>query len=493
MKKSTQIIAFVAVGALVATLFTFLIGPSLLSPQQPLPRELILYNGKVLTMEAGRPEAEAIAVEGERITAVGTDEEVLALRTDRTVAVDLAGRTLLPGFIDSHAHWIGDRALVGHETAGEAIEAALEEGWTSVSELFVNEERLRGLRQLDESGDLRLRVNAYLPLSWRSDRFGDWYRAYQPGQEFSSRLRVAGVKVFVDNGPGIGYEDRNYWFAQAELDELLMEADDAGFQIAVHAIVDSAIDTVLNSYEQILRDRPGMERRHRVEHAVMLRDDQLTRMRDLGVVASIQLSWFNSDWTEEILRDPGPEKAPWVGRWRDLLDENVRVIGGTDHPWTMFGTVGGSMKAIYQAVTRIGEMGRPPPSWMLDQRISVEQALSLITIDAAYGTFQEGVKGSIVVGKLADLVVLSENPLAIPPERIQDVEVLLTVVGGRAEHCVDYTFLCAQSVTSGRGPLAAFAEGAIFHAQPAAASADAGQASYWGKSMRLRPAGSWIW
>ena len=463
-----------AVGALVVSLYAFFVGPSLLSPQQPLPRELILYDGKVLTMEVGRPEAEAIAVAGDRITAVGTDEEVLARRTDRTVTVDLAGRTLLPGFIDSHAHWIGDRAVAGRETAEEAMEAALRNGWTSVSELFVNEERLEELRQLDQSGDLRLRVNAYLPLNWRSERFGDWYRAYEPGHEFSSRLRVAGVKVFVDNGPGIGYEDRSYWFTQEELNELLRQADKAGFQIAVHAIVDSAIDMVLNSYEDILRDRPGLEHRHRIEHAVMLRDDQITRMRDLGVVASIQLSWFNSDWTEEILRDPGPEKAPWMGRWRDLLEANVRTIGGTDHPWTMFGTVGGSMKALYQAVTRIGELGRPPTSWMLDQRITVEQALRLLTIEAAYGTFQEGLKGSVAVGKLADLVVLSENPLAIPPERIQDVEVLLTIVGGRAEHCVEYSLLCAQSPDAAGRLSAEVPRGSVLLTRPAAAAAERG-------------------
>lgn len=163
-------------------------------------------------MESSRPEAEAVAVTGDRIAALGTDEEILALRTDRTVTVDLKGKTLVPGFIDSHAHWMGDRAVSGHETPEQAMEAALRNGWTSVSELFVNEERLEELRQLDQSGALRLRVNAYLPLNWQSERFGNWYRAYEPGQEFSSRLRIAGVKLFTDNGPGIGYEDRNYWF-----------------------------------------------------------------------------------------------------------------------------------------------------------------------------------------------------------------------------------------------------------------------------------------
>jgi len=395
-------------------------------------------------MEPDHPVAEAVAVAGDRIAAVGTDAEVLALRTDRTTTVDLEGRTVLPGFIDSHAHWIGDRGVAGHETAEQTIDEALRNGWTSISELFVNEERLEELRQLDQSGDLRIRVNAYLPLSWQSERFGDWYLRYEPGHEYSSRLRVAGVKLFVDNGPNIGYEGREYWFTQEELTELLRQADEAGFQIAVHAIVDLAIDTVLNSYEEILVGRPDLGHRHRIEHLVMLRDDQIARMRDLGLVASVQLSWVNSDWTEEILRDPGPEKAPWVGRWRDLMEAGVHTIGGTDHPWTVVGTVGGSMKAIYQAVTKVGEQGLPPPSWMLSQAIDVQQALSLLTIDAAYGTFQEDIKGSIAVGKLADLVILSENPRSVPSERIQDVDVLLTLVGGGPEYCLEASSLCPQ-------------------------------------------------
>ncbi len=429
--------------------FAVLVGPSLLPAQQSHPRELILHDGNVLTMDTDHPEA--IAISGDRIAAVGTDEEVFRLRTDRTVVVDLGGKTVLPGFIDSHAHWIGDRTFVGHDFPEQAIEEALRNGWTSVSELFVNGERLAELRQLDRSGVLRLRVNAYLPINWQGERFGDWYLAYEPGQEFSPRLRIAGVKAFMDNGPGIGYQDRNYGFTQQELTELLRRADEAGFQIAVHAIVDTAIDTALNSYEEILKHPSQRERRHRIEHAVILRDDQVTRMRDLGVIASIQLSWFNSDWTDEILTDPRPEKAPWIGRWNDLLKSGVHTIGGKDHPWTMFGTVGGSMKAIYQAVTRVGERGLPPPSWMLAQRITVQQALRLLTIDAAYGTFQEDVKGGIAIGKLADVVVLSENPLAIAVDRIPEVQVLLTVVGGRAESCVISTYLCDQSPAPSQG------------------------------------------
>ncbi len=433
------LLALLVATVLVLSLFTLFVVLPLTSPPVSTPPDLILFNGTVLTMETEAPEAEAVAVTGDRIVAVGTDDEVLSLRTDRTVTVDLAGHTLLPGFIDSHAHWIGDRERVGLSTPQEAIQAALESGWTSISELFVNQERLDELRSLDNAGDLRVRVNAYLPLSWQDERFGTWYQEYEPGQEFSPMLRIGGVKIFVDSW---------LWgetlFSQSELTDLVAEAHDAGFQIASHATGDGPLELILNAYEEALKGESNEIYRHRVEHVTMLRDDQPERMRQLGIIASFQLTWFHSDWAEAVETELPSEDVGKVARWRDLLQAGVPSIGSTDYPWGL-PPVGSPLKAIHQAVTRIGDQGIPPPQWMLDQRITVEQALRLLTIDAAYGTSQEAIKGSITVGKLADLVILSENPLTITAERIPDVEVLLTMVGGTAEHCLAYTFLCGDS------------------------------------------------
>ncbi len=441
--KRARSLALLAAAVLVALLFTLYVALPLASPPGLSPPDIILFNGTVLTMEAERPEAEAVAVAGDRIVAVGTDDEVLALRTDGTLTVDLAGRTLLPGFIDSHAHWIGDRHRVNLSTPEEAIQAALENGWTSISELFVNQDRLDELRALDETGDLRVRVNAYLPLSYEHERFGTWYQRYEPGQEFSPRLRVGGVKINVDS-----WLWGELLFSQAELSELVAEAHRAGFQITTHTTVDESLDLILNAYEDALQGASNDLYRHRAEHVVMIRDDQLDRMRQLGVVASIQLTWFHSNWAEdtEIERPDDIEK---IARWHDLLEAGVPAIGGTDFPYGI-PAEDSAIQAIHQAVTRMGDQGIPPPPWMLNQRITVEQALRLLTIDAAYGTFQEDAKGSIAVGKLADLVILSENLLAILPERIPDVEVLLTVVGGVAEYCRDYAFLCEGPPSRGR-------------------------------------------
>lgn len=434
MNRRTFLILLVA-GVLLASVLAVLLIPPLATPPTPNQADWILHNSTVLTMDPERPRAEAVAVTGNRIVAVGTDEEILALTGEGTVTVDLAGRTLLPGFIDSHGHRIGDR---GEITPQEVVQGALAEGWTSISELFVDQGRLDDLRAMDEAGDLRVRVNAYLPLSWQFERFGTWYQEYEPGQEFSSRLRIGGVKIFVDS-----WLWGELLFSQSELSDLVAEAHQAGFQIASHTTVDESLDLILNAYEAALQGESNDRHRHRAEHVVMIRDAQIERMHQLGIIASIQLTWFHSNWAEDTETEV-PEDVGKIARWHDLLEAGVPTIGGTDFPYGIPAT-SSALEAIHQAVTRRGDQGIPPPSWMLNQRTTVEEALRLLTIDAAYGTSQEAVMGSITEGKLADLVVLSQNPLSISVDQILNVDVLLTIVGGMAEHCVEYTFLCEGS------------------------------------------------
>jgi predicted amidohydrolase YtcJ len=392
--------------------------------------DIIIHNGEIITMEQSPAQVEALAIKGEYIVAVGNENDVLALAGPNTQFIDLEGKTVLPGFNDAHAHHIGDRSYVNQSTSEEVIESLLSSGWTSISELFVNQERLDGLIDLDQQDNLRVRVNAYLPLSWQFDRFGDWYRAYQPGQEYSSKLRIGGVKIFMDSW----YTDWTHFFNQTELDSLVQQAHEDGFQIAIHSVTDNATDIVLNALESALDGQSNQLYRHRIEHLVLLRDDQIQRIADLGIIASFQLTWINSDW-EQAVSWPVLQNYPdLAGRWRDILDAGICSQGSTDFPW-LLGTIERSaMYAVSSAVTRVGGMGLPSTDWMLNQTISVEQALRLITIDAAYGTFQEDVKGSIKVGKFADLVVLSDNPLTVPEDSLADIEVLMTMVGGVVEY-----------------------------------------------------------
>jgi predicted amidohydrolase YtcJ len=391
--------------------------------------DIIIHNGEILTMEQSPAQVEALAIKGEYIVAVGNENDILAMAGSNTQFIDLEGRTLLPGFNDAHSHHIGDRNYVNQSTSEEVIESLLSSGWTSISELFVNQERLDELITLDQQGNLRVRVNAYLPLSWQFDRFGDWYQAYQPGQEYSSKLRIGGVKIFMDSW----YTNFLHYFSQTELNSLVLQAHEDGFQIAIHSVVDNATDVVLNALESALDGQSNQQYRHRIEHLVLLRDDQIQRMADLGIIASFQLPWINSDWTQEESFPILQNYSNLAGRWRDVLEAGIPSLGSTDFPWGL-GYVRPAMKAISIAVTKVGELGLIPPEWMLNQTISVEQALRLLTIDAAYGTVQEDIKGSVKVGKLADLVMLSDNPLTVSEDKLADIDVLMTMVGGVVEY-----------------------------------------------------------
>jgi predicted amidohydrolase YtcJ len=396
--------------------------------------DIIIHNGVILTMEQSPSQVEAVAIHGEYIVAVGDENDILGMAGSNTQFIDLEGRTLLPGFIDSHCHWFHDLSwIVNISTTEEAIETVLRSGWTSVSELFADQECLNLLRSLDDKDSLRVRVNAYLPLSRQYERFGDWYQAYQPGQEFSSKLRIGGVKIFMD-GTFLEYD---HFFDQSELDSLVQEAHDAGFQIAIHSIIHNGTDIALNALESALDGQSNYLYRHRIEHLVLLRDDQIQRMSDLGIIASFQLTWHNSDYLtasgeNQVFADLHSGGLP-VARWRDIVEARIPSIGSTDFPWNFF-SISSTMKTISRAVTRIGEYGLPPTAQMLNQTLSVEQALRLLTIDAAYGTNQDDVKGSIKVGKFADLVMLSDNPLTVPENTLADIEVLMTMVGGVVEY-----------------------------------------------------------
>jgi hypothetical protein len=232
-----------------------------------------------------------------------------------------------------------------------------------------------------------------------------------------------------------GYFGHASW-TQDELTAMVTSLHSDGWQITIHTAGDAAHDLVLNAFESALNGESNDTFRHRIEHAMVLRDDQIRRMSDLGLIASIQLTFLNSDWPGDpfwgrLEAALGPDRVAWLGRWRDLLDGGVKVIGGTDTPWATASAV----ESLYEAATRVGKNGVTPQAWMLDQRITVEEALRLITIDAAYGTFDEDVKGSLVPGKWADLVVLSDNPLEVSVDDLPEIDVLATIVGGQIAYC----------------------------------------------------------
>jgi len=401
--------------------------------------DAILHNGNLLTMDDGQPTAQAIALSADRIVAVGSDAEILPLAGSTTQVIDLGGLTVTPGFIDAHTHRLGDLGMLGVSTVEEAIDSGIRLGWTSLHELTVNEDRLATLRRLDRAGQLRLRVAGYLQASWE-DAIFDWYKQSTPHEVVSPYLQFPGVKLRADQEWG-EWE----YFDEATLTRLILEAHRLGWQVAVHSFAPQSNEMALNAFEKALNGEPNALYRHRLEHTGIVTDDQLARMQRMGIIASVPTAGAQFYAEDETFKQYiPPEMWPWTVRTRDFLEAGVPTAGHTDVPWSSFDWrhgvrpthLGSAMWAIHSAVTRQDAYSpRPLAAWEEAQRVSVDEALHLHTIYAAYAAFDEARLGSLTPGKLADLVILSASPLDVPVDDIPEIEVLMTMIGGKTEFC----------------------------------------------------------
>jgi hypothetical protein len=228
---------------------------------------------------------------------------------------------------------------------------------------------------------------------------------------------------YVGGGTGLPF------WKQDKLDAAVARYDREGFQILLHAIGDKAIHMALNAYESAAKVNGPRDRRHRVEHAEIPRGSDIPRFRSLGVIASTQPMFANPDKTtlENFAVLLGPERAARADAFKLWDDAGVRQTFGSDWPVMPMEP----LKQIHCAVTRTTAEGTPAGGWYPANRISAEAAVRHFTVDAAYASFDDGEKGTLAPGKLADFVVLSDDILAPPPERILKAKALLTVMGGQ--------------------------------------------------------------
>ncbi len=197
-----------------------------------------------------------------------------------------------------------------------------------------------------------------------------------------------------------------------------------GMQVAIHAIGDRALRISLEAINDAQSRLPKSDPRHRIVHAQILSPNLISEMKRLGVVADVQPKFITTDmrWAQD--------HVGWRMRssyaWRTMLKAGIPMAGGSDCPVEPADPLYG----IYAAVTRKDMEGSPRGGFYPNERITVEEALHLFTVGAAYAAFEENIKGTLEPGKLADFVVLSQDPFSVPPEEIKDLEVLMTVVGG---------------------------------------------------------------
>ncbi|MFQ5777417.1 MAG: amidohydrolase [Terriglobia bacterium] len=333
--------------------------------------------------------------------------------------------------------------------AHRALDEARRWGVTSIHDNVADFEQLELFRDLQKSGELTVRVWARMWLSeW--ERVQEYIRLYRiPGASGGwgdQYVRLGGLKAWVDgimgNSTALFFEPysndpdnsgalRDVMFPEGNLYRLIKGADQAGFTVTVHAIGDKANRILLDTYERVFAENPERDRRFRVVHAQVVHPEDFARFGSLGLIAEVQPYHCIDDmrWMEERI---GHARSRGAYAFRSLLDGGAKLSFGSDWPGTNAAYYPiNPLLGIYAAVTRQTLTGGPPEGWFPQQRVGIEDALRYFTINNAYATFEETIKGSLKEGKLADLVVLDRDILTRPPEELLKTQVLYTIFNGR--------------------------------------------------------------
>ena len=320
------------------------------------------------------------------------------------------------------------------EATLRALEEARKFGITSVQDMTQPGE-LEAYRQVLENGELTCRIYSIWPI----DKYEDIVRAGITVGNEEGLIKRGGLKGYTDGSLGAStawffepyvQDPSNYGLpmdvvTNGNLEKWAFDADGNRLQLCVHTIGDRANAFMLDLYEKIKKENSPWERRFRIEHAQHIRKEDLKRFAEIGVVASVQPYHCIDDgvWAEKRI---GPERIKTTHPYRSLLKSGTVVVFGTDWPVAPLNPLFG----IYAAVTRQTVDGKNPDGWIPEEKISVEDAIKCYTLNAAYASYEEKIKGSIEVGKLADFVVLSEDILSIDPGKIKDVKVTMTIFDG---------------------------------------------------------------
>ena len=508
----------------------------------PSGNSVAIRNANIITMNPQQPRTEALAVREGRIAAVGSWADV-APHTEGLPVLDLAGKTVLPGFIDTHAHflWTGlslaildvseaeehptlqstVRLAVSDTPPGELIlgmgftEYALDtEGLSPIIqaldavapdnpvcligvtghasavnsralELLAPPEDMPGVIRdasglpsgllADEANSLALTEvgNALGTDEGASDRvalavdralsvglttvhaleggsvgedravarflkdmaglplrFVLYYQTMDVDKVLALGLPRIGGCILLDGdvGPHTAALSEPYvddpecygtlYHTQDEINAFVLKAHQAGLQVAMHAVGDAAVEQALGAYEAALNAHPRGDHRHRIEHCEIIREEQIQRAQRLGVALAIQppfnLYWPHTTYYSSI----GKERAMKVDPVRTLMRPGLLVAGGSDSTVTPLGPLIG----VHAAVSHSNPA----------ERVSVQKALELYIINAARIAFEEHDKGSVEVDKLGDFVVLAQDPFETDTNRIRDITVDMTVIGGKA-------------------------------------------------------------
>ena len=321
--------------------------------------------------------------------------------------------------------------------AKRALAHAASLGVTSVQHMAADYEDVAVYSELLNHGELTTRIYIAPML----EHWGDQAKLGLQHAWGSSYLRYGALKTFADGSLGATtayfyepYTDapENRGLLSDELQDIprererIQKADAAGLQICAHAIGDRGISTMLDIMSDVEKENGEKDRRFRIEHAQHMAAKDFDRFAQLHVIASVQ-PYHAIDDGRFAERRIGPERIKTTYAFRTFLDHGVRLAFGTD--WDVAPL--SPMWTVYAAVTRATLDDKNPNGWVPEQKLSVAEAVQAYTMGSAYAEFQDREKGSITVGKLADVILLSDDIFTIEPAKIKYVSVLLTIVGGR--------------------------------------------------------------
>lgn len=323
-----------------------------------------------------------------------------------------------------------------HEALLRAMRHANSLGITAVHDMSELRD-LAAFRSAEKSGELTLRITTYLSVS-------DWGLYADKMHQFglnSEMLRLVGFKGYMDGSLGSRTAYMRYAYSDAtrempyprgqltvmadppeEFDQLVALADSRGLQVAVHAIGDEANHLLVNAYEYALKRNRQKDARHRIEHAQHLYLSDIDRIAVLGIVASMQ-PYHKADDGRYAEKAIGTERLAGSYAFRRLVDAGALVVFGSDWPVVTMNPFAGVDSAV-NARTLAGDV------WLPTHSLTVEESLRAYTVSAARAVHREDRRGTIEVGKYADIVILSDDPFTMPKEDVGKIEADITIVGG---------------------------------------------------------------
>jgi predicted amidohydrolase YtcJ len=330
---------------------------------------------------------------------------------------------------------------LSHEQRLKAVKRALAHaaslGVTSVQHMNPEYADIAVYTELLQSGELTARIYAAPLIPTVDDQVKIGIR-HAFGGPF---LRIGALKAYADGSLGsatayffepFSNQPNNRGLLSDEMhpvslmQDRMMKADAAGLQLCAHAIGDQGISIILDLYSGIVKAHGDSDRRFRIEHAQHMAAKDFDRFAQLHVIASVQPYHAIDDgrWAEQRI---GHDRASRTYAFRTFLDHGVRLAFGTD--WNVAPL--NPMLTVYAAVTRATLDGRNPGGWFPEQKLALPETIEAYTLGSAYAEFQENEKGSITPGKLADMVLLSDDIFTIDRAKIRDVKVVATFVGGK--------------------------------------------------------------